>query len=63
LGKIPEEEQIEIIKTGFQLQAEGKLSLKKYYESTDPNSLFQSKGYNIKYDTIRKNNLYQPLKE
>ena len=40
LGKIPEEEQIEIIKTGFQLQAEGKLSLKKYYESTDPNISF-----------------------
>jgi hypothetical protein len=32
LGNIPEEEKIEIIKT----------HLKKYYESTDPNSLFQS---------------------
>jgi hypothetical protein len=62
-GKIPEEEQIEIIKTGFQLQVEGKLSLKKYYESTDPNSLFQSKGYNIKYETIRRTSLYQNLKE
>jgi len=62
LGKIPEEEQIEIIKTGFQLQAEGKLSLKKYYESTDPNSLFQSKGYSIKYESIRRTKLYQQLK-
>ena len=61
LGKIPEEEQIEIIKTGFQLQAEGKLSLKKYYESTDPNSLFQSKGYSIKYETIRKITLFKKL--
>jgi len=52
LGKISEKEKIEIIKTGFQLQAEGKISLKKYYESTDPNSLFQLKGYNIKYETI-----------
>ncbi len=31
LGKISEEEKIEIIQRGFQLQAEGKLSLKKYY--------------------------------
>ena len=62
LGKIPEEEQIEIIKTGFQLQAEGKLSLKKYYESTDPNSLFQSKGYSIKYETIRKITLFKQFK-
>jgi hypothetical protein len=62
LGKIPEEEQIEIIKTGFQLKAEGKISLKKYYEGTDPNSLVQSKGYSIKYETIRRNKLYQQLK-
>jgi len=31
---LPEHEQKEIIKTGFQLQAEGKISFKKYYEST-----------------------------
>ena len=62
LGKILEEEQIEIIKTGFQLQAKGKLSLKKYYESTDPNSLFQSKGYSIKYETIRKITLFKKFK-
>jgi len=52
LGKISEKEKIEIIKTGFQLQAQGTISLKKYYESTDPNSLFQLKGYSIKYETI-----------
>jgi hypothetical protein len=32
-GKISEDEKIEIIKTGFQLQAESKISFKKYYES------------------------------
>ena len=62
LGKISDQEKIEIIKLGFQLQAEGKLSLKKYYESTDSNSLFQLKGYSIKYEAIRKNKLYQQLK-
>ena len=62
LGKILEDEQIEIIKLGFQLQAEGKISLKKYYESTDPYSLFQSKGYKIKYESIRRTKLYQQLK-
>ena len=62
LGKIPEQERIEIIQRGFQLQAEGKISLKKYYESTDSNSLFQLKGYQIKYETIRRTKLYQQLK-
>ena len=62
LGKIPEEEQKEIIKTEFERQAEGIISLKEYYESKDPYSLFQSKGYRIKYESIRKNNLYKQLK-
>ena len=63
LGKISEQERGEIIQTGFQLQAEGRISLKKYYESTDPNSLFQLKGYSIKYESIRRTKLYQSLKE
>ena len=63
LGTIPEQERIEIIKTGFRLNQEGKISLKKYYESKDPNSLFQLKGYSIKYETIRRTKLYQNLKE
>jgi hypothetical protein len=62
LGKISEEDKIQIIKTGFRLNQEGKISLKKYYESTDPNSLFQSKGYFIKYESIRRTKLYQQLK-
>ena len=55
LSQIAEQEKIEIIQTGFQLQAEGKISLKKYYESTvsEANSLFQSKGYSIKYESIK----------
>jgi len=71
LGKIAEQERIEIIQKGFQLQAiakqyvallrEGKISLKKYYESTDQYSLFQLKEYQIKYETIRRTKLYQQL--
>jgi hypothetical protein len=63
LGKIPEEEKIEIIQMGFQLQSEGKISLKKYYQSTEEYSLFQWKGYRIKYESIRKTNLYEDLKK
>ena len=63
LSQISEQEKIEIIQKGFQLQSEGRISLKKYYEGTDPNSLFQSKGYSIKYETIRRTKLYQSLKE
>ena len=47
------------IETIFQ---EGKISLKKYYEGTGESSLFQLKGYSIKYEAIRKNKFYQSLK-
>ena len=63
LGKISEQERIEIIQRGFQLQAEGKISLKKYYEGTETDSLFQWKGYNLKYEAIRKTKFYQQLKQ
>jgi hypothetical protein len=63
LGKILEEEKIEIIKTGFRLNQEGKISLKKYYESKDQDSLFQSKGYSIKYESIRRTKLYKNLND
>jgi len=62
LGTIPEQERVDIIQTKFQRQAEGKISLKKYYENTEEYSLFQEKGYNIKYDSIRGTKLYQQLK-
>jgi len=62
LGKISEEEKIQIIKRGFELRAEGKISLTKYYESAQEYSLFQLKGYSIKYEAIRKNILYKQLK-
>jgi len=61
-GKISEEDKIEIIQTGFQLQAEGKISLKKYYEGvSEANSLFQLRGYRIKYESIRRIKLYSKL--
>ena len=34
LGKISEQERVEIIKKGFQINQQGKISLKKYYEGT-----------------------------
>ena len=62
MSNLSKQNRIEIIQRGFQLQAEGKISLKKYYESTDSNSLFQLKGYQIKYETIRRTKLYQQFK-
>jgi hypothetical protein len=59
LGKISEQEKVEIIKLGFQLNQDGKISLKKYYEEKGEHTLFESKGYQIKYDSIRKTKLYQ----
>jgi hypothetical protein len=63
LGKIREQEKIEIIKLGFQLHAQGIIFLKKYYKSIQEYSLFQLKGYFIKYETIRRTKLYQQLKD
>ena len=63
LSNLSEDQKIEIIKTGFQLQNQGKISLKKYYESKDTNSLFQFKGYSIKYESIRRTSIYKSLKE
>ena len=63
LAKISEQEKIEIIKTGFRLNQEGKISLKKYYEGTGEYTLFQFKKYKIKYESIRRIKLYQQLKE
>lgn len=62
LGKLTEEEQIEIIQLGFQRNQEGKLALKEYFEGEGKDTLFESKGYKIKYQSIRKNNLYKKLK-
>jgi hypothetical protein len=61
-SQISEQERSEIIQTGFRLNQERKISLKKYYESTDPYSLFKLKGYSIKYESIRRTKLYQQLK-
>lgn len=63
LKQIPEQERVEIIQTGFQRQAEGKISFRKYYEGTEEYSLFQLKGYKIKYESIRRTKLYKNLKE
>lgn len=62
LGKISEQEKVEIIKLGFQRNQEKKISLKNYYQGKGESTLFQWKGYQIKYEAIRKTKLYQQLK-
>jgi hypothetical protein len=53
LSKISEEERVEIIKLGFQLNQQGKISLKKYYETTQEYSLFQVNEVNRILHQIR----------
>lgn len=62
LGKISEQEKVDIIRLGFQRNQEKKTSLKNYYQGKGEFTLFQWKGYQIKYDTVRKTELYQQLK-
>lgn len=62
LGNLSEQEKTEIIERGFQLNQDGKISLKNYYQSRDQNSLFQFKRSQIKYETIRRTKIYSKLK-
>jgi len=61
LKNISENDKTEIIKQGFDLNSEGKISLRKYYESAEESSLFQLRGYNIKFESIRRTQLYKKL--
>ncbi len=49
VGKISEAEKINIIKTWFRLKDDGGISFQKYYEGTGNDTLFQLRGYQIKY--------------
>ena len=51
-----------MIQTGFQLHQTQKISLKDYYESKKEFSLFQLQGFQMKYETIRRTQLYKQLK-
>lgn len=62
LGKLSEEEQVEIIQGGFQRNQEEKLSLKEYFEGIGKDTLFEWKGYRIKYESVRKTQLFQKLR-
>lgn len=63
LGQISEDGKIDIIQIGFQFNHEGKISFKNYYQRLKESSLFQLKGYRIKYESIRHTKLYQKFKE
>lgn len=64
LRQISEKEKIDIVKLGFQLQYEEKISLKKYYEGVNEvKSLSQLRGYRVKYESIRRTKLYLKFKE
>lgn len=62
LGNISEQDKIEIIERGFQLNQKGKISLKEYYQGIAEYRLFELKGYQIKYESIRRTKLYLKLK-
>lgn len=63
MKEIQKEEQEILIKAGFDLNHSGKISLKDYYETTSDCSLFQWKSYKIKYDSIRKPQLYNSFRK
>jgi len=58
LRKTSEEEKMKIIKIGFDSTQERKISLKNYSESTKKYTLFESKVYFIKSETIRRKKVY-----
>ena len=63
LKNISDTEKQEIIQKGFELQAEGIISLRDYYEGDQKNTLLNLKGYRIKYESVRRTKLYKLFKE
>lgn len=61
-GQLEPEDKLEIIQRGFELQEKEKISLKGFYEREGINTLFEWKHFKIKYDSIRKDDLYKQLK-
>jgi hypothetical protein len=60
LDQLNENEKEEIIRNGFKMREKDLIKLYDYYEGTqDPNSLYQSKGYCISYETVRKDKFYK----
>lgn len=62
LNQLSEDEKRDIIKMGFQLHNDGRITLKDYYQGTEELSLFQLRGYKLKYESIRRTKLYSELK-
>ena len=59
-----ENEKTQIIMTGFQLNTDRLITLKDYYEGqVNTNSLAKIRGYSIKYESIRRDQVYRKLKK
>jgi len=64
LKSLDQEEQIQILREGFQINNETEMDLKSYFEGDDdPNTLYCRKGYKLKYDSVRRSLLFKKLKE
>ena len=61
LKEIDLKDKIDIIGVGFDLNRANKISLKNFYETTGEFSLFQIRGYRIKYNSIRRDKDYISL--
>lgn len=61
--EITNSDKVDIIKKGFLINKEQKISLKMYYEKPGRKfSVFAEHGFSIKYDSIRRISLYKKLK-
>ena len=59
--EIEKRELEEIIIRGFELLKEGKVKLPEFYEGEEEFSLFSWKKYKVKYNTLRKIDIYKDL--
>ncbi len=62
LNNLDENELRSIIGEGFDFEIQNLISLKDYYEGEDKLSIFSSRGYRIKYDTVRRKPIYKEIK-
>jgi hypothetical protein len=63
LAQIPDPEKIEIIKKAFEFESEGEISLRDFYEGDDELSLSQWKGYQIKFQNIKRSKIYKSFRK
>jgi hypothetical protein len=59
---LEDEELIEILKIAYDLKEKENISFKVFFESSESPSLYQLKGYKLKYNNLRRTKAFRDFK-